>query len=59
MINYIDSKKKMANEVYDFYIGKKIYNKEKYNEIISNWSKMYPYLNNSYKEFLLKYKYKS
>ena len=52
-------KKKMANEEYDFYIGKKIYNKEKYNEIISNWSKMYPYLNNSYKEFLLKYKYKS
>ncbi len=41
----------------DFYIGKKIYNKEVYNHIISKWEVKFPEKKELYKNFLLKYRY--
>jgi len=41
----------------DFYIGKKVYNKEIYDLIISQWEQKYPEKKEMYKNFLLKYRY--
>ncbi|MDD3567448.1 MAG: GNAT family N-acetyltransferase [Bacteroidales bacterium] len=40
-----------------FYIGKKIYNEEIYNEVISQWQTKYPEKVEKYKNHLLKYRY--
>jgi lipid II:glycine glycyltransferase (peptidoglycan interpeptide bridge formation enzyme) len=45
------------NGVQDFFIGKKIHNKEVYETIVSNWEKINPLKKELYKNHLLKYKY--
>jgi len=40
----------------DFYIGKKIYNKEIYNYVCQSWSKKNPEISGKYSNFLLKYR---
>ena len=50
-------KKKFSPLLYDFYIGKFIFNQELYNQICSNWEKENPEKAQKYKRFLLKYKY--
>ncbi len=50
-------KKKFArNGVYDFYIGKKIHNKEIYNEVIRQWEYKYPVFYDKNKKMLLGYR---
>lgn len=51
-------KKKFAkNGSFDFYIGKKIHNKEIYDDVIKQWEKRTPEKISEYKNFLLKYRY--
>ncbi len=40
----------------DFYIGKKIHNKQVYEALCSAWEKQHPELKDKYKNFLLKYR---
>ena len=45
------------NGVLDFYIGKKIHNKEVYGLVCKAWESKYPEKKEKYKNFLLKYRY--
>lgn len=44
------------NKVYDFYIGKRIHNKEIYDKVCAAWEKKYPAENENHKNMLLKYR---
>jgi hypothetical protein len=45
------------NGAVDFFIGKKIYNEAAYNSVVENWKMIYPEKEETYKHYLLKYKY--
>lgn len=46
-----------SNTLSDFYIGKKIYDQSVYDEVVKQWSHMYPEKTDAYKNYLLKYRY--
>ena len=50
-------KKKFSPHLYDFYIGKFIFNQELYKSICEQWEANNPEKAQKYKRFLLKYKY--
>lgn len=49
-------KKKMSNNQIDFFIGKKIFMNEIYDDICQKWSTLNPILAEKYNNYLLKYK---
>lgn len=50
-------KMNFSDTTLNFYIGKKIYNKEIYDLIVSQWEINHPEKKETYKNFLLKYRY--
>ncbi|MCB2219437.1 MAG: GNAT family N-acetyltransferase [Bacteroidetes bacterium] len=50
-------KMNFSNNTLDFYIGKKIYNKEVYKLIVAQWENKYPKKVDKYENFVLKYRY--
>jgi hypothetical protein len=46
-----------SNTLTDYYIGKKIHDRNIYNEIVTQWSDAYPEKVDQYKNILLKYRY--
>jgi hypothetical protein len=51
-------KKSFAKDgLFDFYIGKKIYNKKIYNSVCKAWEKKFPEKKDRYHQYLLKYRY--
>lgn len=50
-------KSNFSKEKGDFYIGKKIHNKEIYDQVITQWSTKYPDKTDKYSKVLLKYRY--
>jgi len=52
-------KKKFGNLILDVYVGKKIINKEKYDEIIMLWEQKYPHLKDKYRNFFQRYRLSS
>ena len=50
-------KKNFSQNVYDFYIGKIIIDKDKYENILKKWNNKYPNKKMMYSKFFLKYKY--
>lgn len=50
-------KKKFSKSLYQFVIGKVIFNEEIYNDLCINWERKNPKLKEIYKHHLLKYKY--
>lgn len=50
-------KKKFSKSIFQFYIGKLIFNEDTYNDICAEWIKNNPEKNEIYKNHLLKYKY--
>jgi serine/alanine adding enzyme len=50
-------KSKFSKSIYDFYIGKIIFNQRIYNQLCEDWTVNNPFKQNLYKFHLLKYKY--
>lgn len=46
-----------SNSTADFYLGKKIYNKPVYDDVVKQWCNSYPEKTEKYKNFTLKYRY--
>jgi hypothetical protein len=49
-------KKSFSKQILPFYIGWKIHNKKKYDEVVKQWSKKFPEKVEKYKNFVLKYR---
>ena len=50
-------KKRFSRDDNSFYIGKLIFNEEKYREVCADWEKQFPEKKERYKNFVLKYRY--
>jgi hypothetical protein len=50
-------KKNFSKMIIPFHIGKRILNKEVYNEVVSQWGNKYPVKAEQYRNILLKYRY--
>ncbi len=50
-------KRKFSKDVYDFNIGKVIFDESRYNRIVDKWESTFPEKNEIYKQRLLRYRY--